>query len=85
MYDATEYESWREAHDMVCIDLAAEMAREVEKYQSQLAGRTSEIERETNIPLYKAASNYLLYRRFAKQYTGVGPSVYDTELHQMEA
>jgi hypothetical protein len=84
MYDATEYEIWREAKGIVCIDLAAEMAREVEKHQSRLAERTSEIERETNMPLYKAASNYLLYRRFAKQYTGVWPPFYDTERHMME-
>ena len=84
MYDATEHEIWRDAKGVICIDLAAEMAREVEKQQSRLVDRTNEIERQTNMPLYKAASNYLLYRRFAKQYTGIWAPFYDTERHIME-
>ena len=84
MLDATEHEIWRDADDIVCIDLAAEIAREVDKYRSNLAERTKDIEQETNLPLYRAASNYLLYRRFAKEYLGAWPPFYDTEQHMME-
>jgi hypothetical protein len=84
MFNESEHEIWREAEGIVCIDLAAEMAREVESHKSDLAARTKEIELETNLPLYKAASNYLLYRRFAKEYYGAWPTFYDTERHMIE-
>lgn len=84
MCDASEHATWRGADGIVCIDLAAEIAQEVERHRSRLAERTREIERETGLPLYKAASNYLLYRRFAKEYYGEWPPFYDTEDHMME-
>jgi hypothetical protein len=84
MFDQFEHEVWRGADGVVCIDLAAEMAREVEKHKTRLAERTQEIERETNLPLYKAGSNFLLYRRFSKEYFGAWPPFYDTERHMMK-
>jgi hypothetical protein len=84
MFDKAEHEAWRDAEGVVCVDLAAEMAQEVEMHSLRLAERTHEIERETGLPLYKAASNYLLYRRFAKEYFGGWPTWYDTERHMME-
>jgi Capsule polysaccharide biosynthesis protein len=84
MLDKSEHELWRDADDVVCIDLAAEIAGEVKKHKSNLAKRTRYIERETNLPLYRAASNYLLYRRFAKNYLGAWSPFYDTEQHMME-
>jgi hypothetical protein len=83
MFNESEHEFWRDTDGVTCIDLAAEMAREVDQHKSRLAERTREIERETNLPLYKAASNYLLYRRFAKEYYG-WPPFYETERHMME-
>ncbi len=84
MFNESEHEIWRGAEGVICIDLAAEMDHEVERHKSRLAERTREIERETHLPLYKAASNYLLYRRFSKQYFGAWPSWYDTERHMMK-
>lgn len=84
MFNEFEHEIWRDAEGITCIDLAAEMAREVETYKPRLAERTQEIERETKLPLYKAASNYLLYRRFAKAYYGAYTPIYSTERQMME-
>jgi hypothetical protein len=85
MRDQTEHGIWRDADSVIRIDLAAEIAREAEKQKSCLVERTREIERETNLPLYKAASNYLLYRRFVKDYFGGWPrDFYDTERDIME-
>ena len=84
MYNSDEHDTWRGAEGIVCIDFAAEMGREVGRHATRLPERTSEIERETNLPLYKAASNYLLYRRFAKEYYGGWPPWYDDERQMME-
>jgi len=83
MYDESDHKIWCGAEGVICIDLAAEIAREVAKHESRLAERTREIESETKLPLYKAASNYLLYRRFAKEYYGWTP-FYETERHMIE-
>ena len=84
MLDESEHDIWRGADGVICIDLAAEIAREAEKSGASLAERTKEIERETGLQLYKAASNYLLYRRFAKQYYGGYAPFYAHDREMME-
>ncbi|MFO0292441.1 MAG: hypothetical protein ACK51F_03790 [Rhodospirillales bacterium] len=83
MYDETEHEVWRGTPGVEVIDLAARMADAVATQGSGLAHRAAQIERATGLPMYKAASNYLLYRRFSKSYTGVWAPFYDTEEHIM--
>ena len=84
MYNQAEQEIWRETKGIECIDLAAKIKEEVACDDVRLAERTREIERAIDVPLYRAASNYLLYRRFAKDYYGEWPPFYDTERHMME-
>lgn len=81
MYDATEHAIWRDAPGIEVVDLAAAMA--AAGAGGDLEGRAKRIEQETGLPMYKSASNYLLYRRFSKAYTGVWPPFYDTENHVM--
>jgi Capsule polysaccharide biosynthesis protein len=84
MFNESEHKIWQGEENVICIDLAGEMKRDVEVNKSRLPERVREIEQETNLPLYKAASNYLLYRRFAKEYYGAYPPVYPTERRMME-
>jgi hypothetical protein len=84
MYNRTEHEIWRTVPGIVCVDLQAEIRAEVARHQSDLAERTKVIESEIRMPLYKAASNYLLYRRFAREYHHSWPPFYDSEQHMME-
>ena len=84
MYDEAEQAIWRGTKGIECIDLAARIKEQVDCDDTRLAARTREIERTIDVPLYRAASNYLLYRRFAKDYYGEWPPFYDTERHMME-
>lgn len=84
MYDRTEHEIWKTVPEIVCIDLASEIKAEVARHESDLAERTRAIENEIRLPLYKAASNYLLYRRFAIEYHHSWPPFYESERHMME-
>src|SRR5271154_4123439 len=70
MESAEERDIWVNAPGIVCIDFVAEAAREVEAHKGHLAERSKEIERVIGLPLYKSASSYLLYRRFAIDYFG---------------
>jgi hypothetical protein len=70
MESTEERDIWANAPGIDCIDLVAEMAREVGAYKERLAKRAKEIERNIGLPLYKSASSYLLYRRFAIDYFG---------------
>jgi len=84
MFDRTEHEIWRTAPGILCVDLESEIKAEVARHESRLAERTNEIENEIQMPLYKAASNYLLYRRFSIEYHHSWPPFYDSERHMME-
>ena len=84
MADESEHEIWHGSKNIDCLDLAAEIKAEVARHGARLADRTKEIENKIRVPLYKAASNYLLYRRFAKEYYGSWPPFYDSERHMME-
>lgn len=84
MFDRAEHAIWRDAPGILFVDLSSEIKAEVVRHETRLAERTREIEGRIGVPLYKAASNYLLYRRFAREYFGSWPPFYDSERHMME-
>ena len=79
-----EREIWRDTPGVTIVDMTAGMARAAAAHGGRLAERAREIERATNLPLYKAAGNYLLYRRFAREYWGDWHGLYDTEREMLE-
>ncbi len=78
-----EAEDWKgEPHDIV--DLPAAQAGLSSRSDEELRRRAGAIEAEIGLTLYKAASNYLLYRRFNKAYFGTWPDFYNTERQMLE-
>jgi len=70
MESAEERDIWANAPGIICIDFVTEVSRELQAHKGRLAERSREIERDIGLPLYKSASSYLLYRRFAIDYFG---------------
>ncbi len=78
-----EAESWK-GEPVEIVDMPAAQARLASVDESELRRRAQAIEAEIGMPLYKSASNYLLYRRFNKAYFGAWSDWYNTERHMLE-
>jgi hypothetical protein len=74
---------WRDEPTEI-VDLPVYQTRLAGTSESELQNRARAIEQEIGLPLYKAASNYLLYRRFNKAYFGTWPDFYNTERQLLE-
>lgn len=78
-----EAEGWR-GEGAEIVDMPQAQAALASVSDIELRRRAAAIEGEIGLPLYKAASNYLLYRRFNKAYFGAWDGWYDTERQMLE-
>ena len=83
MFDRSEHAIWQNSPEFQCVDFRSEVEAEAARHESRLAERTREVEAEIGISLYKAASSYLLFRRFVNEYFGFNPPLYSSEREMM--
>jgi hypothetical protein len=69
-------EDWAGIDNLTFYNLDSEIQA---RATGDLCQRASAIEKEIGLNLYRSASNYLLYRRFAKDYFKYWPDFYETE------
>ncbi|MBM3555095.1 MAG: hypothetical protein FJX47_06025 [Alphaproteobacteria bacterium] len=75
---------WANAPHATFVDLAEEIPKRIAASPRKAAELAREIEAETGLTVYKAASNYLLYRRFSLDYFGSWDNFYGTDREMLE-
>jgi len=76
---SSEKEAWHETEHLKVIDFPKAMTGAIGAYKGDIIGLVKDAEKELGLSLYRAASNYLLYRRFNKEYFNGWDGHYDTE------
>jgi hypothetical protein len=73
---ACDLRDWVGIKNLISYDLGLEIPL---RAKDDLLTRAAEIEKQIGVTLYRSASNYLLYRRFAKDYFKTWSGFYGTE------
>jgi Capsule polysaccharide biosynthesis protein len=73
---ADDPKDWVGIDNLISYNLRDEMRK---RATGDLSARASQIEKEIGLSVYRSASNYLLYRRFSKEYFGAWNGLYDSE------